>query len=122
MDHQEKKTPKVLHVREKRKMKKRDEEQETSVDNECDDEYVEAPEDICSACLGREGFNKGSNWIGCNRCPRWYHKSCLSENIAQMSLKKLQAFNFICNFCDTNEKKQKTHQLAGINGIINGKG
>ena len=71
-----KKTPKVLHIREKIKMRMRDEEQETSADNQFDDENVE---DIWSACLGREGYDEGSpnsNWSLLNNIQKRPFFSC----------------------------------------------
>ena len=56
-------------------------------------------ENMCYACLGNEGLDEGSNWIGCNRCSRWFHRTCLSEEIEKMTREELVAFNFVCAPC-----------------------
>ena len=64
-------------------------------------------ENICFACLGNEGLDEGSNWIGCNKCSRWYHRTCLSEEIENMTNEELVAFNFVCALCTESENRKK---------------
>ena len=70
-----------------------------NADNTNDDESNE-----CNACGGEEGQDDVDKWIGCNKCPRWYHKYCLSEDYENMSLEEIKELNFICNFCSSSVK------------------
>ena len=69
---------------------------------------------MCHACYGEDGLDDGSNWIGCNRCPRWYHKTCLSLNLEEMSDSEITSFDFVCKICKgtkksySRNKKKKT--------------
>ena len=59
-----------------------------------DDEVIDM--DICHKCrkvTPPETKNKIINWIGCDRCPRWFHKFCVGIR----ANKKLE--HYICNMC-----------------------
>ena len=59
-----------------------------------DDEVINM--DICHKCrkvTPPETKNKIINWIGCDRCPRWFHKFCVGIR----ANKKLE--HYICNMC-----------------------
>ena len=71
-------------------------------DDTDDEEFDESNE--CRACGGDEGQNEVDKWIGCNRCTRWFHKYCLSEEYEIMSLEEIKEMNFICNFCSSRTK------------------
>ena len=71
-------------------------------DDTDDEEFDESNE--CRACGGDEGQNEIHKWIGCNRCTRWFHKYCLSEEYEIMSLEEIKELNFICNFCLSRTK------------------
>ena len=66
---------------------------------ESDSEIDEDFEEKCGACYGENGLDDHDRWIGCNRCPRWFHKGCLSEEIEQMNSEEIEVFNLICNTC-----------------------
>ena len=61
----------------------------------------------CFACLGRDGWDDNSKWIGCGskKCYRWFHKLCLSDDIAKMSDKQIHNYKFYCKVCEKRNEK-----------------
>ena len=98
-DREKKREMKEKANKENKRGTKRKPENTDDEDNEDDDElitYVESDSEIegdfekkCGACYGENGLDDPARWIGCNRCPRWYHKGCLSEEIEQMSSEEI---------------------------------
>lgn len=99
-------------VSKKRHHSDTDEEEESdtrmALVDDSDSDVEEGLENICSGCLGDDGVEDHFKWIGCNKCPRWYHKSCLAEELEQMSQEEIEAYNFICNICTKLLNKNKT--------------
>jgi len=60
---------------------------------------------MCRACYAEDGLDDGSNWIGCNLCPCWYHKTCLSLDLEEKSDDAIATFDFICNICAKYNKR-----------------
>jgi len=82
---------------------------------ETDSDEGDDSNEKCSACFGEDGLDDNAKWIGCNRCPRWFHKSCLSERVEQMTDEELEMYNFICQHCTKLLKTQKNKTtLANI--------
>ena len=107
---EEKKKEKTLLAASKKKKKNLDRAESESTSAEETDEDVEViyassdedevfDENYCGACGGNNEWEIGSKWIGCNRCSRWFHKSCLSEEIESMTVEDLENFDFQCNVC-----------------------
>lgn len=72
------------------------------------DDEIEDEKNVCSACLGDDGLESGNLWIGCNQCIRWYHRSCISEEVEQMNEREIAELNFICVACLVKEKRMIT--------------
>lgn len=106
----------------KRQIHESEDEEESESDEEI--AFIESDSDKeedrynnrCDACLGNDGLEDNHKWIGCNRCPRWFHKFCLNENVEQMSSEELEAYNFICTPCTKviNSKKIKTRVVRNL--------
>lgn len=64
-------------------------------------------ENKCEACFGNEDLDDNSKWIGCNKCPRWFHKGCVSDDVEEMDEEELREFNFICHYCSKAVKKKE---------------
>ena len=73
------------------------------------DEGGEA-ENVCEACLGDENLNIDTAWIGCNQCKRWYHRSCLSEEIESMSEEQIEDLDYVCDICQKQNAKKTTRR------------
>lgn len=72
------------------------------------DDDIESERNCCGACEGTENWNEGNMWIGCESCPRWFHKACLSDDLAKMSVKELKKYEFNCPVCvKMNKNKAK---------------
>ena len=71
-----------------------------------DDDSLENTENqnMCHACYGEDGLDDGIKWIGCNHCPRWYHKTCLSLGLEEMSDTEIATFDFVCKSCEKSDK------------------
>ena len=55
-----------------------------------------------SQCYRCQGLEDGipSNWIGCNRCPRWLHRSCVTSiDFFSMSETEIENMYFECDYC-----------------------
>ena len=76
------------------------------LDSESEDK-IETFENICCACMGNEGLSEGENWIGCNICPRWYHRSCLSEDFEDLTENEIEDLDYVCPSCLKLNKKKK---------------
>ena len=72
-----------------------------------EDELFDVEQNMCGACEGSEDWKEGYKWVGCNKCIRWFHKSCLSKNIEEMTPMQLKTYEFICNVCQKMSKKHK---------------
>ena len=66
-----------------------------------DEDNVEEIFDLesCFACGGSEDKNRPAAWMGCNYCPRWYHRSCLSEGYTSLTSDEIKNLDFKCNEC-----------------------
>ena len=53
---------------------------------------------LCSECNGSDRIDDSKAQVGCNFCPRWYHRECINDFI-DMSDKKVKRFDFYCKFC-----------------------
>ena len=47
----------------------------------------------CHACLGNDRWEEDEAWIGCSnsRCPLWFHKECISDDVVSMTPAQLGA-------------------------------
>ena len=84
---------------------------EEIVDDESDADIEENFEGKCGACMGTDGLDEANNWIGCNSCPRWFHKSCLSGGVEEMDEEEILRFHFKCPICEKSETsiKRRSH-------------
>lgn len=71
-----------------------------------DDDSLPEIRNVCGACEGHEDWDDRKQWIGCNQCTLWYHKSCLSEEIANLSERELSKYTFICPVCNSYNKRK----------------
>lgn len=83
-------------------------------DDNSDDELPEIQTtNSCQACLGDDGWSDDELWIGCSsafknrKCDKWFHKNCLSDNVAQMGEEELKAYELLCDICSAIKKSQK---------------
>ena len=116
MREKKKKEKTLLAARKKRKKNLDRVESESRNAEETDEDveviYASSDEDevfdenICGACGGNNEWEIGSKWIGCNGCSRWFHKSCISEEIESMTMEDLEKLDFKCNIC---QKRTKRH-------------
>ena len=72
---------------------------------------MDSMKNSCYGCLGREDWEDGPKWIGCNDCPRWYHKACLSKEVMEMTSRELKKFNFVCKPCETMKSRKNKKKL-----------
>ena len=73
------------------------------------EDLTETEINICQACHGNEGWADNDLWLGCSgygnkKCDKWFHKACLSEEVAQMDEAQLKEFELICDACKLQEK------------------
>ena len=73
-------------------------------DNSSDDE-VSDDGNSCSACGGNDDWNTGERWIGCNKCIRWFHKTCLSIDFDEMTATEIENFDFVCPNCEKKRRR-----------------
>ena len=84
---------------------------EEIVDDESDADIEEDFDGKCGACLGTDGLDEANNWIGCNSCPRWFHKSCLSGGVEEMDEEEILRFHFKCPICEKSETSKKRRRF-----------
>lgn len=90
----------------KKRMRQMEREDSTSEDDDAmslrdtSDEEIEPDEYTnCGICKGRDGVLPG--WIGCNACPRWYHRKCLGNDaLLDMTDEEVLDLEFVCGKCD----------------------
>ena len=70
------------------------------------DDDLQLDTDNCGACGGDDGWDDGEKWIGCNLCVRWFHKDCISIDVASMDEDELQALQFKCHDCERREMRR----------------
>lgn len=106
----------IAASKKKKKNRERAESESSSIpETDEDDEIIYASSDEdevfdennCGACGGNTDWEIGSKWIGCNGCIRWFHKSCLSEEIESMSVQDLKKLDFKCNDCLKRGKQRR---------------
>ena len=70
--------------------------------DDSDDDLDLDEENSCFACLGNEDWGIDDSWIGCGKakCNRWFHKSCISDEVCKMSKTELAAYQFFCRICE----------------------
>ena len=66
-----------------------------STDDEMDID-MESYDNTCQGCLGDEDWQEGRKWIGCDKCARWFHRSCLAGDVEQMTDEEIQNYHLIC--------------------------
>ena len=49
------------------------------------DEEEDLNVEYCTACEGKNDWEDGTKWIGCNTCPRWFHRTCLHKDFEKMT-------------------------------------
>ena len=108
---EQKKNDKIMS---KGKKRKEPEEEENQSEEEEQSEDVEEPiryddstddeevfdDSSCGACEGKDYWEDGSKWIGCNDCSQWYHRSCLAINFMEMTEIEIKDFYFSCPKCN----------------------
>ena len=62
---------------------------------------------FCYACYGEEHWTENDKWVGCGSCPRWFHKSCISREVEEMSEEELKKFNLRCDSCQNSKQGNK---------------
>lgn len=67
--------------------------------NASDDDAEPLDVNRCYKCSGPFMPSEADQWIGCNRCPRWFHKSCVDADISNMSDAEIEEFYFECLYC-----------------------
>ena len=73
--------------------------------DDSDDDFIFEPSNDCQACGGDDQQDNVYAWIGCNDCPRWFHKYCLGVEYENMSLKEMNKINYMCKICERTSKK-----------------
>jgi len=98
-DRKRKRAENKINNRQK-KMKTSNVVQEVPYDD-TDEELFSDNEFSCHACLGDEDWNIDTAWLACSNecCKHWFHKSCISYNVVQMSNGELEEFKFFCKTC-----------------------
>ena len=78
----------------------REEECSIAYDDSSGDEALNE-EDSCFACLSNDDWCNADVWIGCSgrKCTKWAHKSCISDEVIQMSKEELEAYDLYCSPC-----------------------
>ena len=89
-----------MHIR---KHNKSDE--EIVFDDESD-ESLNLDKNACNACGGNNRWDDDNAWLGCSKCPLWFHKDCISEDAAAMSLAEIIKFKFYCKACEKAMKRK----------------
>lgn len=60
----------------------------------------EIDENRCSKCQKRFRVGNERDWIGCEHCPRWYHKWCTDiMDVHNLSRAELADIDWICDRC-----------------------
>ena len=69
--------------------------------DDSDDDMGLDEENCCFACLGNEDWTNNRAWLGCSgtRCRKWFHKSCISDEVCDMDNEQLREFEFFCKDC-----------------------
>ena len=78
---------------------------EIEYDDDSDDDPIIETSNECQACGGDENQEEADAWMGCNACPRWYHKYCLGEEYENLALEEMQKIKFICKYCIKSNRK-----------------
>ena len=100
---EEKRLEKEKEKNKKKKKAQRREESsgsEVSYHSDESDSLDEMPSDIendhnmCGKCKKRSGASQ--QWIGCEECPQWYHKTCVSVALT-LSDKEIEDLAFVCD-------------------------
>lgn len=57
-------------------------------------------ENECFTCGGEFKKDEGNQWVGCNKCIRWFHKRCVvSIDLCGLDDEQLEALDFECDLC-----------------------
>lgn len=60
----------------------------------------EIDENRCAKCKKRFRVGNERDWIGCEHCPRWYHKWCTDiMDVCNLSRAELADIDWICDRC-----------------------
>ena len=117
LDEKEKRKEDRLNKKKKKVAKSSNKSPEENDENEnvemiLDDSEDELPEintNVCRACHGEDGWDEPDLWIGCSgfgrkKCDHWFHKACLSEDVAKMDEDQLKEYELLCEMCTTKSK------------------
>lgn len=69
------------------------------MDTDDGDVSDEPEENKCAKCKKSSG--RAASWIGCEGCPRWFHKWCVSVPLT-LSDNEIEEMAFRCDFCNEN--------------------
>ena len=65
------------------------------------DDLIDFSGDFCMVCNEKDNGQNPENWIGCDRCGRWFHKACTSvvAELKELTHEELEDYPFKCHFC-----------------------
>ena len=109
---------KATKTKKKRKVTRNTQPTEEANENENDEEITTVvyagssdeieefgQQNVCGACEGSEEWDEDDKWLGCSKCTRWFHKSCLPREIENMNALELEKLEFHCILCQKRMKK-----------------
>ena len=80
-------------------------------DDSDEDSFPIEVNEVCAACGGDEQKQNANAWIGCLKCPRWFHKYCLNGQYENMTLAEIRKLDFMCEYCSKLESKKAKRKL-----------
>ena len=101
MDEEERRQRKRKAREQMDKEKKRTTRETKTRNSSAKPETVTVNQDEC-ACCDRPYNYRPSEWIGCDNCDRWYHKTvhCTGiGDIEHMSAEEVEELQFLCDYC-----------------------
>ena len=78
------------------------------------DNLPENDSNVCQACHGNEGWDENHLWIGCSgfgrcgKCDHWFHKGCLSEEVAEIDEDQLKEYELLCDICKGKKRMTRS--------------
>ena len=68
-------------------------------DLEGDNACLTNDDNLCGVCAGAKDEDF-VDWIGCDRCFKWYHVECLEdENLEGKSMNEIKKMTYYCGLC-----------------------
>ena len=64
----------------------------------------------CQACGRDDEKDDAAAWIGCQKCPRWFHKWCINDSYSALSIKDIAKLDFTCFECEKRIQRQQQCQ------------